>query len=142
MNRRFVAASIVALTVLFSQGGGLVWAAVCPHLRSQKPEHGCHTNSPVRVAEPHHQAAASGGDAVETIERDVRCNHCALHSRTRREEPVLQQPAPQRTSDLKVITNFLPSGVPGLETVVAVANAHGPPGATAPVYLLLNVFRI
>ena len=139
MNRPFVAASIVALAVLFSQGGGLVLAAVCPHLRSQQPQPGCHAKT---QNEHDHEVAAPVGDALQTQAPDMRCNHCAVHSRNKREESALQQTPPQRTGDLKVTTYFPAAGAPVLENVLPVANAHGPPGATAPVNLLLNVFRI
>ena len=139
MDGRFVAALIVALTVLFGQGGGLVLAAVCPHLRAQQPQPGCHSKT---QNEHHHEVAAPARDAVETLAPDMRCNHCAVHSQNKREESALQQTPPQRTGELRVTTYFPAVGAPVLENVAHVANAHGPPGATAPVYLLLNVFRI
>ena len=150
MKRRFVAALIVVLAVLFSQGGGHVLAAICPHLRAaaQEPEKSCHTNAQDVVAEHHHGSVATRvdttRDAFETKESDVRCNHCVVHSQSNREEPSLQQTnTTQRTGDSKVTTTtFTPAGPSLLEAVKPVAKAHGPPGFTAPLYLLVNVFRI
>ena len=144
MKRRFVAALIVALAVLFSQGGGLVLAAICPHLRTeQRADNACHTKSHDDVVVEHHQSDEAEGDAFQTDEADVRCNHCIVHSRNKREESALQQNnSSQRANDPKVSTSFLPAGPSLLETVAPVAKAHGPPGAPAPLYLLVNVFRI
>ncbi len=133
---------IVALAVLFGQGGGLVLAAICPHLRSEKaPDNSCHTKSHEAVAE-HHQPDESR-EAFQTSEPDVRCNHCIVHSRNKREESALQQNNnSQRANDPKVSTSSLAISPPLLETVVPFAKAHGPPRVTAPLYLLVNVFRI
>jgi hypothetical protein len=144
MNRRFVATLIVALAVLFGQGGGLVLAAICPHLRSeQQPEdNACHANSQEVVAE-HHESPETKGDAFQTNEPDVRCNHCVVHSRNKREESALQQTnTSQRANDPKVAITFAPVGPSLLKNVAPFAKAHGPPLVTAPLYLFVNVFRI
>lgn len=147
MKRRFVAALIVGLAVFFSQGGGLVLAAICPHLRphlrSPQPDNACHTKTPAAVAEHHHENAEAKSEAAEVSEPDVRCNHCVVHSRNKREESTLQQTnTTQRTGDPKVATSFTPAGPALVEIVTPVAKAHGPPGENAPLYLLVNVFRI
>jgi hypothetical protein len=141
MNRRFVAATIVALAVLFSQGGGLVLAAICPHLRSQ--QNVCH-GALQQVVTGYHEVAETKADAFETDESDAACNHCAVHSRTKREDTALQQASTsQRASDSATSTPPSVVGPPSLsKTVKWVAKAHGPPGANGPLHLLLNVFRI
>jgi hypothetical protein len=143
MKRRFVAASIVALAVFLSQGGGLVLAAICPHLRATQPDNACHTKTAATGAAHHHESAEAKSEASEVGEPDVRCNHCLVHSRNKREESSLQQTnTTQRTGDPKVATSFTPAGPAVVEIVAPVAKAHGPPGETAPLYLLVNVFRI
>jgi hypothetical protein len=158
MNRRFVAALIVALAVLFGQGGGLVLAAICPHLRSEEqPDNSCHSKSRgdvagvagvaevAEVAKHHHQPAeAEPGDAFATEEHDVRCNHCVVHSRSKREESALQQPnTSQRAEDHKVAVPLLKLQPPSsLRSSAWQARAQGPPGPAAPLHVLLNVFRI
>lgn len=144
MKRRFVAAVIVVLAVLFGQGGGLVLAAICPHLRPEQPDNSCHTKSQNLAGEHHHGNAEPKGDAFEMRETDVRCNHCVVHSRDTREESSLQQTnTSHRTGDPKLqTTTFMPAGPALLEAVAPVAKAHGPPGSAAPLYLRVNVFRI
>ena len=134
---------IVALAVLFSQGGSFVLAAVCPHLRIEQPDNSCHTNSHEVVAE-HHQPNEAKGPAFETEEPGIRCNHCVVHSRNKREESVLQQTkTSQRADDQKSAVPVVKVEPPSfLKTVAWSAKAQGPPGHNAPLHLLLNVFRI
>ena len=141
---------IVALAVLFGQGGGLVLAAICPHLRSEEkaPDNSCHTksrNDGAEVVEHHHQPAeAEQGDAFATEDHDLRCNHCVVHSRSKREELALQQPnTSQRAEDHKVAVPLFKLASPSsLKSGAWNAKAQGPPGPAAPLYVLLNVFRI
>ncbi len=145
MKRRFVAALIVALAVLFGQSGGLVLAAVCPHLRSAQPEreNACHTNTH-EVAAEHHQPEEAKTPAFETA--GVRCNHCVVHSRNKREEEsVLQQPntSQQRDEEHRSAGPIVKLQPPSFSTTIAwAAKAQGPPGPNAPLHILLNVFRI
>jgi hypothetical protein len=143
MKRRFVAASIVALAMLFGQGGGFVLAAICPHLRTAKAVSSCHTNSQEVVAK-HHQSEEATGDAFQTQEPDVRCNHCVVPSRSKREESILQQTnTSQRADDQKSAHPVIKVEPPAfLKTVAWSAQGQGPPGPTAPLHILLNVFRI
>ena len=142
MKRRFVATLIVALAVLFSQSGGLVLAAICPHLRAEQPDNSCHTESQT-VAE-HHQPAEQAGHAFSTEGTDVRCNHCVVHSRNKREESALQKAyTPQRADDHKSTVPVLKFAPPSLlKTSAWSKKAQSPPGSTAPLHVLLNVFRI
>lgn len=143
MKRRFVAALIVALAVLFSQGSGLVFAAICPHLRPQQPDNSCHTDSG-SVVTKHHGSDEAKGDVFEVREPDVRCNHCVVHSRTKREELLLQQTnTPQRTAEDKAAVPVVKIESPSCFKPVAwSAKVKSPPGHGAPLYLLVNVFRI
>lgn len=142
MKRRFVAALIVALAVLFGQGGGLVLAAICPHLRAEQPDNSCHAES--QAVATHHQPAKPAGSAFATEGTDVRCNHCAVHSRNKREESALQKAyTPQRGDDHKsALPIFTVEPAPLLKASVWGAKTESPPGSTAPLHVLLNVFRI
>jgi len=143
MNQRFVAAVIVGLAVLFSQGGGSVMAAICPHLRSQHNA-SCHETQPEDSAAHHDMNRQNDAPVFETDERTVSCNHCAVHSRTRPDDSALQSTeSVQRASDPSVAISF--SVAPPASQIRAVAwtaNAHGPPGDSEPLHLLLNIFRI
>jgi hypothetical protein len=137
MNRRFVATAIIALAVLFSHGGGSALAAICPHLRLQSS--GCHET--VVAAANHHEPGVA---AFETTDSAASCNHCAVHSRTKRDDSTLQ-PAntSQRASELTTSTAGSVAGPPTLSKAIAwMARAHGPPRDFGPLHLLNNVFRI
>jgi hypothetical protein len=140
MNRRFIT-GIIALAVLFSQSGGSVFAAICPHLRAANNT--CHEMAQASNAD-HHQATHSEGDVFETDETAASCNHCAVHSRTRRDDSALQETSViQRANDLTVAAaSSTVSPVFFSTNITPVVRAHGPPGATAPLHILLNVFRI
>jgi hypothetical protein len=144
MNRRLVATSIIALAVLFSQGGGSALAAICPHLRSLTLNNSCHEMQMQEVADNHDERARADGEAFETNDTTAPCNHCAVHSRTRRDDSTLQPPnASQRASDLTIPIAPSVAGPPSLlRTNAWVANAHGPPRDSGPLHLLNNVFRI
>ena len=150
MKRRFVAALIVVLAVLFSHGGGHVLAAICPHMRAAQPDNSCHTNShnpsSDEVGEHHQpdhkQVEQSHGPAFETTA--ARCNHCVVHSRGNREEPAVQQaPASPRADDQKSAVPAVKVEPPSLlKTSAWSVRSQGPPGPTAPLHVLFNVFRI
>ena len=148
MKKRFVAVTTLALTVLFSQGGGSSLAAICPHLRSLANT--CH-EMPGAVAghnQSHHSNAQpsteqAGGDALETNDYAAPCNHCAVHSRTKRDDFLLQPPnLGQLSNDLTTPAPLTATASPEGQTVSWIARAHGPPGDNGPLYLLINVFRI
>ena len=140
MNRRFVATAIIALAVLFSQGGGSALAAICPHLRSLN--NSCHEMQTPEV--DHYELERANGNAFETTDSGAACNHCAVHSRTKRDESTLQ-PAntSQRANDLTISSTSSVAGPPSLSKATAwIAKAHGPPRDAGPLHLLNNVFRI
>jgi hypothetical protein len=142
MNRRFVATAIIALTVLFSQGGGSALAAICPHLRSLN-NNSCHESQAQEVAGSHHELDRSNDDSFLGTDSAAPCNHCAVHSRTKRDDSTLQPNASQRAIDLTILIPGSVAGPPSLSRAIAwVAKAHGPPRASGPLHLLNNVFRI
>ncbi|MCA1576770.1 MAG: hypothetical protein LC794_05325 [Acidobacteria bacterium] len=142
MNRRFVATAFIALTVVFSQGGGSALAAICPHLRSLNTA--CHEMQTQEVNANHHEVERANGHAFDRTDSTAPCNHCAVHSRTKRDDSTLQ-PAntSQRASDLTISMPGSVAGPPPLSKAIAwVAKAHGPPRDAGPLHLLNNVFRI
>ncbi len=141
MNRRFVATAIIALTVLFSQGGGSALAAICPHLRSLN--NSCHETAAQEVTDSHHELERATGHALDSTDSAAPCNHCAVHSRTKRNDSTLQPNTSQRASDLTISIPGSVAGPPLLSKAIAwVAKAHGPPRGSGPLHLLNNVFRI
>ena len=136
-------AIILALAVLFSQGGGSVLAAICPHLRSLHNA-SCHEIAQVVSAGDHAMRHDSDEPVFETEDAAISCNHCAVHSRTKPDDSALPQlDTFQRANDLvtPIAATFIAPSLPS-RTIAWTANAHGPPGAAGPLHLLLNVFRI
>jgi len=142
MNRRFVATAIIALTVLFSQGGGSALAAICPHLRSLN-NNSCHETPAQEVVGSHHEVERANGHAFDSTDSAAPCNHCAVHSRTRPDDSTLQPNTSQRATDLTISIAGSVAGPPSLSKAIAwTAKAHGPPRGSGPLHLLNNVFRI
>lgn len=140
MNKRFVATTIIALAVLFGQAGGSALAAICPHLRSMN--NSCHATQTPEVS--HHEPARANGEAFETTDSTAPCHHCAVHSRTRRDDSTLQPAnASQRASDLTGSVAPAVADPPSLpRSSTWMAKAHGPPRDSGPLHLLNNIFRI
>jgi hypothetical protein len=139
MNKRFVTTAIIALAVLFGQGGGSAFAAICPHLRALN--NSCHAMQMPEVTASHHETERAAFDSTDSA---APCNHCAVHSRTKRDDSTLQPAnAAQRASDL---TTFIAPSItvpPALlKSIAWTAKAHGPPRDSGPLHLLNNVFRI
>jgi hypothetical protein len=137
MKRRFVAVIIVVLAVLFCQSGGVVLAAICPHLRGAHET--CH--GMVAAVQSHQTQQA---DAFETSDSGAACNHCVIPAGNKRDDLALQEPnSAQRASDLTVSIHHATPNAPALvKTVTWVAKAHGPPRDAGSLYVLINIFRI
>jgi len=140
MKKRLIAIVFVALAVLFCQSGGVVLAAICPHLRAQQHE-SCHAMAP--VAEMPEMQHASGA-AFETSDEGAICNHCIINLSNKRDDSAVEQAnASQRASAVTFSPSLPTANPPALtRSITWVAKAHGPPGDNAPLYVLLNVFRI
>jgi hypothetical protein len=137
MKRRFVAVIVIALAVLFCQSGGVVLAAICPHLRT--PHETCH--GMVAAIESHE---TQHPDAFETSDSGAICNHCVVPLGSKRDDSALQEAnSAQRANDLAVsIHQATPNSSAFVKTVTWVAKAHGPPRDAGSLYVLINVFRI
>ena len=139
MKRRILAVIIIALAVLFCQSGGVVLAAICPHLR------GSHETCHGMVAADHaHELQHRNAEAFQTSDSGGACNHCVIPVGNKRDDLALQETnGAQRPSDLTVsLHQATPDSPAFVKTVSWVAKAHGPPRDAAPLYVLINVFRI
>ena len=154
MHKRFVATTVLAVALLFSQGGNFLIASLCPHLRSTLAS--CVT----QIAEPamshadmgHMQMDASRTESSPNADPDAlslgkpigRCSHCAVHSRTTSNAISLRDTeAAKRAGNLTVPLTF--SRVAPVTTspvAVLASRAHGPPGVSPPRHILINIFRI
>lgn len=153
MHMRFLTTTVIVLTLIFSQGGSFLVAAMCPHLTSKVAS----CESPDAPEEmDHHEMGHGQMDSVDqelspigfaappaVIELITDCNHCAIHSRTDSDASLRDWSIPRPSSDRTVplpVTMVAP--VATLSAIVLTSRAHGPPGSEVSRYILVNVFRI
>jgi len=153
MHMRFLTTTVIALTLIFSQGGSFLVAAMCPHLTSKVGS----CESPDAPEEmDHHEMGHGQMDSVDqepspigfaaspaVIESITDCNHCTIHSRTDSKASLRDWSIPQRSSDRMVslpVTTVAPAATSS--EIVLTSRAHGPPGSEVSRYILVNVFRI
>lgn len=154
MHKRFLAITVLTAALLFSQGGHLLVAALCPHLRAGMVS--CDT--PPAKASMSHEDMGHGGHMEMEPEAASHpnpysfalgqpigpCSHCAVHSRTTPNAVSLRETeAARRSIDFNIPLNFssvAPVSVP--HVAVLTSRAHGPPGEAIPKHILINIFRI
>jgi hypothetical protein len=158
MLKRFPITLLLGLALLFSQGGVLLVAALCPHLRlsapicdmpkmepemdhSQMAHHG--TDNPDI---PLLAANAESNDADRVIgHSEQSCSHCVIHSRST-SNVVLVRTADisKRSPNLKVpLSVVVPPPIGPIMIGAVTPRDHGPPGkANRPKHVLINTFRI
>lgn len=160
MHKQFFAITILAVALVFSQGGSFLVAALCPHLRSGGES--CNPHVVEAEISPHdpmshhemghmqmdsteHERASSLNLGEAALDRPMElCAHCAVHSRTTSNAISLRDSeAAKRAGDLSVpITVW--KVIPVATSTVGVLNssAHGPPGQHTSKHILINIFRI
>lgn len=154
MHKRFLAATVLAVALLFSQVGSFLVAALCPHLRSGI----FHCNNQLtQPATSHHDmghmqmeslekvpSLSTDPDAVALRPPTELCTHCAVHSRTRPNAVSLRETdAPKRAGDLTIpVTGLRIVSIATSPAAVLTSRAHGPPGEYTPRHILINIFRI
>ncbi len=159
MHKRFLAITVVATALLFSQGGGFLVAALCPHPRTG-----------MASCEPHASASTGGhegmshgdmghmGHAEMEVEHASQpnpdalalgqpigsCPHCAVHSRKNQNTASLRETeAAKRSADLSIpLDSYRIAPVSVGAVPVLTSRAHGPPGDSTRKHILINIFRI
>jgi len=151
MHKRFIATTVLATALLFSQGGSFLIAALCPHLKSGMTSCQAQLSAPTmshddmgHMGMEHDPASNVDADAVAVGQPIRPCSHCAVHSRTNPNSASLRETeAAKRSVDLNIAFEF--SRVAPVEASpvpVLISRAHGPPGDLTPRYILINIFRI
>ena len=159
MHRRFLAATLLAVALLFSQGVNFLVGVLCPHIRSAAAS----CDAQVSETEMSHEGMshdAMGHAAMDSIgnepaaqqnnEADALgqptkpCSHCAVHSRSTPNAVSLRQTdTPKRSTDLTIpLTVLSVVSVAPSSAEAVTSRAHGPPGELRPKYILINIFRI
>jgi len=157
MNQRVIATIIIAVALLFSQGGKFLVAAFCPHLQSamascstQPAEHvmshedmgHMEMSSHMEIDSSEHEPSSRPGAVLS--QPVVPCPHCALHSGTTSNTASLKETdVVKRSGDLRnPLTCSMVAAVSSSLVAVLTLRAHGPPGKTTPRHILINIFRI
>ena len=154
MHKRFLATTVLAAALLFSQGGNFLVAALCPHLQSGMAS--CETQragAPVSHEDlghmghtevEHEPASQPDAEAVALDHPIGPCSHCAVHSRKAPTSASLREAeAAKRLVDLNIplhISRVAPVTVSPVP--VLTSRAHGPPGEHISRHILINIFRI
>lgn len=154
MPKRILVTTVLAVGLLFSQGGTLLVAALCPHLQSpaascEPPQESAamshedmgHMGHMEMAAEP---ASQPDYDAFALSQPVDPCSHCAVHSRTTQTIASLRATEAAKPSvDLNIpleVSKVAP--VAASPVAVLTSRAHGPPVETTARHILINIFRI
>jgi hypothetical protein len=157
MHKQFWAITIVAVALLFSQGGSVLVASLCPHLQSATPScgsqliasamaHGSieHIEHMDMRSMEHAPAISQDANAVAFGQPASTCPHCAVHSRTAPNAVSLKGSEASRRFDDSIVPLQFSRVVRATVAPfrLPVSRAHGPPGSTIARYVLINTFRI
>ena len=159
MHKRFLVTIVVTTALLFSQGGGFLVAALCPHPASgiascetqtsastgghEGMSHGDMGHMGHAEMEGEH-ASQPTPDALALGRKIDPCQHCSVHSRKNQNTASLRETeAAQRSADLSVpLHSFKIAPVSVGAVPVLTSRAHGPPGDSSRRHILINIFRI
>ena len=154
MHKRLIATSLFGLALIFSQGGVLFVAALCPHLNRvaescEKPTREAESNhnhgQPLQTKSDSNQSSTSHEVNVLARQSPVNpCDHCAVHSRTDSTVVSLREGHITKRGDVPVPATAVSvvQAIPTAPIAVLSSRAHGPPGTNVSTYILINAFRI
>ena len=157
MLKRLTITSLLGLALLFSQGGVLLIAALCPHLRLAVRVCSMPNNEPEmdHSQMAHHDMdqgtllLSTTGDAnaseLAPSEGARPCSHCAISASSNATVASLRTAEiTKRSAALNVSqSNAVPPSLALSDVAVLTPRDHGPPGeASRPRHVLLNTFRI
>ena len=151
MNMRFLATTVLAATLLFSQGGNFLVAALCPHLRSATAsceiplaETTSSHEDMGHVGMDHSSAFNAAPQAVAAGHGNGPCSHCAVHSgKTPNPASLGQTEIPKRSAELgiRLLSATVAPVIVGPASMLS-SRAHGPPGESTSRHILISIFRI
>jgi hypothetical protein len=151
MNMRFLPTTVLAATLLFSQGGTFLVAALCPHLQFSTVS--CEI-PPAEITVSHEDMGHASMDHPFAFDPDPNavaaghgnglCSHCAVHTGNNPKAASLRETeAPKRSAEPN-IAHHVSAIAPIIVCPAPVLNsrAHGPPGESTTRYILISAFRI
>ena len=154
MEKRILATTFLAITLILGQSANALVAALCPHLQFNQAS--CETPA-VQTEGDHHDmdhmvmeqeaAGFSGsitGEMASLVHSRQRCSHCAVHSRESGSTASLQRPYFAKSSHELTLTvnHSLDRPIPVSEVLNLPSRAHGPPRGGRSRHVLISVFRI
>ena len=159
MLKRLPITLLVGSALLFSQGGVLLIAALCPHLRFTAPS--CDTpkvqSSAMNHSQMDHHATDNHGSPTQASSADSidvdgvighgerTCSHCIIHARST-SNVVLVRTADigKQSPDLeRPLSVSVDPPIAATTAAAVIPRDHGPPGKdNRPKHLLINTFRI
>ena len=153
MHKRFAATTVLAVALLFSQGGNFLIASLCPHLRSSmascesqlaEPSMSHEDMGHMQTPSKERTGTEQNSDGIALGQPTGECTHCAVHSRTTSNAVSLRDAeASKRSGDLAIPLTFSRVVTVAASPVALLASrAHGPPGEQSSRYILINIFRI
>ena len=159
MHKRFLATTVITTALLFSQGGSLLVAALCPHLQSgmasceaeasaSKGGHEGMSHGDMghmgHAEMKHEHGSRANPDALALTQPVDPCQHCSVHSRKNQNTVSLRETeAAKRSTDLYIPLEFSQIARLSVGAVpVLTSRAHGPPGDSTRRHILINIFRI
>jgi hypothetical protein len=160
ITKRLLFTTVLAAALVFSQGGRVLVAALCPHLQSGMVK--CETQPASAQATPEHMGEMGQGehsahsqmepkpatepdpDGIALSQPIDPCSHCAIHSSTGLTLASFKGvEGARRSLDLSVALHYSSVSPVSLAPVAVLSSrAHGPPGQAVPRHILINSFRI
>ena len=144
--KRLAITSLLGFALLFSQGGVVLVAALCPHLSFSAPSCDMPTmESPVDHSQMAHHDMDHGSPAVANAQGHESCSHCVIHSRPNSNGLLVRtSDTVKRSTDLELpVEVSLPPPITAVAVAVLTPRQHGPPGkASRPKHVLISTFRI
>ena|SRR5687768_9671932 len=157
MLKRSPITLLLGLALLFSQGGVLLVAALCPHLRFSMPICDAPKTQPGmdHSQMAHHDMGDDSSDPAAALnsydvntaigKAEQSCSHCVIHSPSNLNLNVVRTADTVKRSldvgisySVVILPRMAPAGI-----AVLTPRDHGPPGkANRPKHVLINTFRI
>lgn len=153
MKKRFLATTVVAITLLLGPGATVLVAGLCEHLQlnqgscdskvveTESGHHDMHHMQMEPATEPFFRFLTKQVGVLFISQQS--CTHCAVHSRTGNSGVSQRSSVATRSHELTPAVTEAPSAVVfASKRWKLPSRAHGPPGDASSKHVLISVFRI
>ena len=148
MLKRFVMPVMLGLALLFTQGGVLVVAALCPHPQVNVPVCDASMNHGQQMHHDVSSPAPAPDDTKENLavgEQVPSCSHCVVHSSPSNLVLLRTADTSKRSIDSSIARVILtaPAAASASGVALLTSRAHAPPGGSIRSrHILISTFRI